>query len=158
MRHRWSWSLAALYCAQLLLALAGLRGAWLLWPSEIAFFCAWVIPNWKDAPLAWRIKCWRARVFRPKKQYELWESVAQHNARKFGIIRLPVDGYGWRKPLPSDYPLPDIETEGEIKVCKILRTRSGYALAWVAGPPRPRGRRKLPQWRFGTARSLLGMS
>lgn len=164
MRHRELWSIAAIYASYCLTGLIGLTFLPWGWLVGIAAYVTTSLAlPWQDPPSEWRSKCWKARVFRPKKQNKLWESAMKRNLQRVGMLfmAIPKDQRATIGKIDEEWiAKASFSLDGEmITICDAVKVRGGLAIVVVSGPPRPHGRskkRKLPQ--FDTAKGLLGFN
>jgi len=163
MRHRFLWSLAALYAVDSIAELLGLKPGFI---QAFLAFAAYLFVSqhfdWQDPPSGWDVKCWRARVFRPSKQRKLWESANKHNTSRIAIyfMKIPKDRLTEFGKIDDEWiAKASFSLDGEmIVIADAVKVRGGLTIVAVSGPPRPRGRgkkRKLPQFNLG--RGLLGL-
>jgi hypothetical protein len=153
MKHRYLWSFAALYAANIFTEALGVRGWGMVFSGWIAYLATANLIHWEDVPSDWRIKCVRARVYRPKKQDKLWESAVRYELSRIVIFRIPMEEELLKKIDIVEVLKGTLSIDDEnLQICDGLKVRGGIALVCTFGPPRKRGRGKrirLPKFQFG---------
>lgn len=86
-RHKVLWAFVALFAIEILTIAVGLGaiGAVL---AVLIFWLVYLVPNWADPPLEWRVKCWRLGLINPRKQDRLWLAAIDKRPRQIRLLRL----------------------------------------------------------------------